>query len=220
MGTLAALTLPAYNQTFDLMAWFLGPFCAHAGRLRRLQPGRAADRGTHHDAGNLLRRDDPCRCSRTGACARVRVSAPSVSSTRPYAGRHRRRAAGDSPADAAHRVKGVILAGAAIHLCLGGIAGPGGPAPARGARRCGDGRFCGSVRLRRVRRQTRSAADDLGVYRTGSATLPEGVAVDYLRDGKTATISLVDRAGRVTIAPMASPTPVFRWGRGSHRPMR
>ena len=34
-----------------------------------------------------------------------------------------------------------------------------------------------------------------GVYRTGSATLPQGATVAYLEDGKTATISLVEKDG-------------------------
>jgi hypothetical protein len=43
------------------------------------------------------------------------------------------------------------------------------------------------------------------VYRTGSATLPTDAAVVYLRDGKTATISLVEETGTVTIATNGKP---------------
>jgi spermidine synthase len=44
-----------------------------------------------------------------------------------------------------------------------------------------------------------------GVYRTGSATVPEGAVVRYLRDGKTATISLIEKDGVVTIATNGKP---------------
>jgi spermidine synthase len=53
-----------------------------------------------------------------------------------------------------------------------------------------------------------------GVYRTGSATLPEGATVAYLRDGKTATISLVEKAGTVTIATNGKPDAGIQMGPG------
>ncbi|MGH8231020.1 MAG: hypothetical protein ACRESY_04290, partial [Steroidobacteraceae bacterium] len=57
-----------------------------------------------------------------------------------------------------------------------------------------------------------------GVYRTGSATVPEGAVVDYLRDGKTATISLVEKDGRVTIATNGKPDAGIQMGPGEPSP--
>ena len=53
-----------------------------------------------------------------------------------------------------------------------------------------------------------------GVYRTGSAALPEGATVAYLRDGKTATISLVEMGGTVTIATNGKPDAGIQMGPG------
>lgn len=53
-----------------------------------------------------------------------------------------------------------------------------------------------------------------GVYRTGSATLTEGAVVTYLRDGKTATISLVEKDGLVTIATNGKPDAAIQMGPG------
>ena len=53
-----------------------------------------------------------------------------------------------------------------------------------------------------------------GVYRTGSAALPEGASVAYLRDGKTATISLVQLDGTVTIATNGKPDAGIQMGPG------
>ena len=54
-----------------------------------------------------------------------------------------------------------------------------------------------------------------GVYRTGSAALPDGATVTYLRDGKTATISLVELAGTVTIATNGKPDAGIQMGPGA-----
>ena len=53
-----------------------------------------------------------------------------------------------------------------------------------------------------------------GVYRTGSAALPDGASVAYLRDGKTATISLVELGGTVTIATNGKPDAGIQMGPG------
>ena len=53
-----------------------------------------------------------------------------------------------------------------------------------------------------------------GVYRTGSATLPQGATVAYLEDGKTATISLVEKDGTVTIATNGKPDAGIQMGPG------
>ena len=49
--------------------------------------------------------------------------------------------------------------------------------------------------LCRVRRESRSAADDLRRVPHRIRDAAEGATVDYLRDGKTATISLVEQDG-------------------------
>ena len=103
-------------------------------------------------------------------------------------------------------IKGVILAGAGIHLALGLsrlLAGHRRPSrPAAVAMAVGVAVFGLTlfvVQLDPLRMTS-------GVYRTGMATLPEGAAVTYLRDGKTATISLVEKAGRSRSRPTASRT--------------
>jgi spermidine synthase len=53
-----------------------------------------------------------------------------------------------------------------------------------------------------------------GVYRHGQARLPEGSKVSYLRDGKTATISLSERAGIVTIATNGKPDATINMAQG------
>ena len=92
-------------------------------------------------------------------------------------------------------VKGVILAGAGIHLALGLSRlprRPPSPVASLGHRDGGRavavfGLVVFVVNLDPVKMAS-------GVYRTGSAALPEGASVAYLRDGKTATISLVELA--------------------------
>ena len=54
MGVLAALTLPAYNVTFDFMAWFLSAYARTANGYRRLQCAQPVDRRGDHDSGHLL----------------------------------------------------------------------------------------------------------------------------------------------------------------------
>lgn len=53
-----------------------------------------------------------------------------------------------------------------------------------------------------------------GVYRTGVATLPEGSKVVYLRDGKTATISLAKMGESFSIATNGKPDAAIEMGNG------
>jgi hypothetical protein len=111
-------------------------------------------------------------------------------------------------------VKGVILAGAGIHMALGL------------SRRLIGGRY-----LSRISIVAMAAAIGIfgflvfvvdldpvkmasGVYRTGSAGLPDGARVTFLRDGKMATISLVELAGQVTIATNGKPDASIQMGPG------
>jgi spermidine synthase len=218
MGTLAALTLPAYNQTFDLMAWFLGHFA-------RTPDG--------YVGFNLL--------SQLIAALIMMPATFCAGMTLPLLTHERmRRGAGERAIGAIYSantlgaivgvllaihvlmpllgVKGLILTGAGIHIGLGlwrlvadrRIASwrAGGALAA-----CAAVFACALfvVRLDPLRMTS-------GVYRTGAATLPEGVTVDYLRDGKTATISLVEKDGRVTIATNGKPDAGIQMGPGEPSP--
>jgi spermidine synthase len=219
MGTLAVLTLPAYNLTFDFMAWFLGAYArtvqGYVGFNLLSQliaalimipatfcAGMTLPLLTHE----LLRRGVGERAIGTiysantlGAIAGVLLT---INLLMPLIG-----------------LKGVILGGGAIHLALGfSRLLAGGRHPVSGARSAtalglglvGVAAFFAvafAVRLDPLRMTS-------GVYRTGSATLPQGATVAYLRDGKTATISLVEKDGTVTIATNGKPDAGIQMGPG------
>jgi spermidine synthase len=214
MGALAALTLPAYNVTFDFMAWCLATFTRTAGgyvafnvisqsiaALIMIPTTFCAGMTLPLLTQELMRRGTGERAIGTiysvntlGAIVGVLLT---VHILMPLIG-----------------VKGVILGGAGIHIALG------------------------LSRLLAVRRQRpRTAAiaitasilvlvltifvvslDPLrmasGVYRTGLATLPVGTRVTYFRDGKTATISLVEQDGVVVIATNGKPDAGIQMGQG------
>lgn len=218
MGTLAVLTLPAYNQTFDLMAWFLGKF-----------PRSSTGYLEFNLVGQLI-----AALIMVPATFCAGMTLPLLTNERMRQGVGERAIGSIYSANtlgaivgvllAIHvlmplvGVKGVILAGAAVHLCLGAsrllvgqprpsVTGAAAMAAALVVFACA----VFAVKLDPLRMTS-------GVYRTGSATLPEGVTVDYLRDGKTATISLVDRAGRVTIATNGKPDAGIQMGPGEPSP--
>jgi spermidine synthase len=215
MGALAALTLPAYNLTFDFMAWFLGAFARSANGYIAFNvlsqliaalimipatfcAGMTLPLLTHE----LMRRGTGERAIGTIYAANTLGAIVGVLLTihvfMPLIG-----------------VKGVILAGAGIHIALG------------------LSRLIASRRF-----PTRTAAIAMaacigmfgfavfgvnldpakmasGVFRTGSAALPDGATVTYLRDGKTATISLVELGGTVTIATNGKPDAGIQMGPGA-----
>jgi spermidine synthase len=215
MGALAALSLPAYNLTFDFMAWCLATFTHTSSgyvafNLVSQSIAALIMIPTTFCAGmtlplltqELMRRGSGERAIGTiysvntlGAIVGVLLT---VHILMPLIG-----------------VKGVILGGAGIHMALG------------------------LSRLLAVRRQRpRIAAVAMtasilvlvltifvvnldprrmasGVYRTGFATLPSGAMVTYLRDGKTATISLVERSDDVVvIATNGKPDAGVQMGQG------
>jgi len=214
MGALAALTLPAYNLTFDFMAWFLGTsartangyaefnaisqliaalimipatFCA--GMTLPLLTNELMRRGTGERAIGTI-----YSANTLGAIVGVLLT---IHLLMPLIG-----------------VKGVILSGAAIHMTVG--------LSRLMANRSSPSRTSAialaacvavfvftvfGVKLDPVRMTS-------GVYRTGSATLPTDAEVIYLRDGKTATISLVAETGTVTIATNAKPDASIQMGPG------
>jgi spermidine synthase len=215
MGALAALTLPAYNLTFDFMAWFLGvsartasgylafnlisqsiaalimiPAAFCAGMTLPLLTNELMRRGTGERAIGTV-----YSANTLGAIVGVLLT---IHVLMPLIG-----------------VKGVILAGAGIHMALGlsRLAAsqryPSRTAAIAVAACIGVFGFTIFVVHLDPLRMTS------GVYRTGSATLPEGASVAYLRDGKTATISLVEKDGTVTIATNGKPDASIQMGPGA-----
>ena len=214
MGALAALTLPAYNVTFDFMAWFLrtsartatgyaafnvmsqliaalimipAAFCA--GMTLPLLTHELMRRGTGERAIGTI-----YSANTLGAIVGVLLT---IHLLMPIVG-----------------VKGVILGGAGIHMTLG-------LSRLLVSRRYRSGSsaiamaFCvGVFGFALVVVHLDPLRMTSGVYRTGSATLPEGASVAYLRDGKTATISLVEKAGTVTIATNGKPDASIQMGPG------
>jgi predicted membrane-bound spermidine synthase len=218
MGALAALTLPAYNSTFDLMAWFLRVFA-------RDESG--------YVGFNLL--------SQLIAAAIMIPATFCAGMTLPLLTHARMRRGGGERAIgiiysantlgaivgvllATHLlmprvgIKGLILCGAGIHLALGfwRLAASRTPLPRllpATAAIC-----AGAFALTLLAVHLDPLRMTSGVYRTGAAVLPEGAQVIYLRDGKTATISLVEKDGRVTIATNGKPDAGIQMGPGVPSP--
>jgi predicted membrane-bound spermidine synthase len=215
MGALAALTLPAYNQTFDFMAWFLGAAARSAGGYVAFNvmsqliaalimipatfcAGMTLPLLTHE----LMRRGTGERAIGTIYSANTLGAIVGVLLTihllMPLVG-----------------VKGVILGGASIHMALG-------LSRLIASRRYPSRKAAVAVALAIavfgfamfvVNLDPAKMAS--GVYRTGTAALPEGASVEYLRDGKTATISLVELGGMVTIATNGKPDAGIQMGPGA-----
>lgn len=217
MGVLAALTLPAYNQTFDLMAWFLRVFARDArgylgfnllsqlisaaimlpatfcaGMTLPLLTRALMLRGAGERAIGTI-----YAANTLGAIGGVLLATHLLM---PLIG-----------------VKGIILAGAGLHVALGASRLWAGArlAPARLALPAAG---VAVVLLTLLFAHLDPLRMTSGVYRTGVATLPEGAVVEYLRDGKTATISLVERNGRVTIATNGKPDAGIQMGPGEPSP--
>jgi spermidine synthase len=111
-------------------------------------------------------------------------------------------------------VKGVILTGAAIHIALGLSrlirASTSSPWTALAAASATMALFV-VVAFGWKPDPLRMVS---GVYRTGLAEAQEGSRVTYLRDGKTATISLVEKGGAVVIATNGKPDASIEMGSG------
>ena len=211
MAALAALTLPAYGLMFDFMAWFLRSFARTAdsyvgfnlisqliAALIMIPASFCAGMTLPLLTRELMRRGAGERAigfiysantfgAIVGVVLTVHVLMPRIG------------------------IKGVILTGAAIHLALGFSRFLSQPKRAMQlAMAAGLGVFAAvlfAVHLDPLRMIS-------GVYRTGSATVPEGAVVEYLRDGKTATISLIEKDGLVTIATNGKPDAGIQMGPG------
>jgi spermidine synthase len=213
-GVLAALTLPAYNLTFDFMEWFLrastrsangyavfnlisqliaglimvpAAFCA--GMTLPLLTRELMRRGNAERAIGAI-----YSANTLGAIAGVLLT---IHLLMPFIG-----------------VKGVILGGAAIHISVGMsrfVVARHYPSRATAAALTAAIVVFGGAVFAVTLNPAKMAS---GVYRTGIAALPAGATVAYLRDGKTATISLVELAGLLTIATNGKPDASIQMGPG------
>jgi spermidine synthase len=199
MGALAALSLPAYNVTFDFMAWCLANFS-------RTESGYVAFNAVSQSIAALI-------MIPTTFCAGM---------TLPLLTRElMRRGTGERAIGTIYSVntlgaivgvlltvhilmpligvKGVILVGAAIHIALGlsRLLAVRGQRPWTATIAMTASILVLLLTIFVVNLDPQRMAS--GVYRTGFATLPGGALVTYLRDGKTATISLVDRPDKVVV---------------------
>lgn len=213
MGALALLTLPSYNKTFDVMAWALQTFTRTANGYAGFNVVSQAIAAvimipTTFCAGMtlpllthaLLRRDQSERAIGTiyaantlGAIAGVLLT---VHLLMPQLG-----------------VKGVIIAGATIHMGLGvsGLLLRRVPALRIGAVAVGCAAAIGLVLFGVSLDPLRMAS---GVYRSGYASLPADGRVHYLRDGKTATISVVAHDDLYIISTNGKPDAAIQMGSG------
>ena len=217
MGALAALTVPACNVMYDFMAWALGTFTRTSGGYVAFNAvsqfiamlimfpatfcaGMTLPVLTHA----LMRRGAGEKAIGTiysintlGAIAGVLLA---VHVLMPLIG-----------------VKGVILTGAGVHIALGlsrfNLRAWRQPASALA--------MAVSIAVFGVTAAfggldpTRVAS---GVYRVGRATLPAGATVTYLRDGKTATVTLFEYLGRVSIGTNGKPDASLRVSAGPPTP--
>jgi predicted membrane-bound spermidine synthase len=213
MGMLAALTVPAGNMMYDLMAWALHAFTRTSGgyvAFNALSQSIAMvimfpatfcagitlpvlthalmQRGSGEKAiGKIY------SINTLGAIAGVLLT---IHLLMPLVG-----------------LKGVILTGAGIHIALGlsrvSLRGWRHPATAL-AMTISVGAF-GLIALFGALDPTRVAST---VFRGGSGRLPPGAKVTYLRDGKTATVTLHEHLGTVVIETNGKPDAGIQMGPG------
>src|SRR5262252_9584686 len=214
MGLLAALTVPTGNLMYDVMAWTMRTFAPtdsgytgfnlvsqaiamltmfpatfFAGMTLPVLTHALMRRGTGERAIGVI-----YAANTLGAIAGVLLA---VHLAMPLLG-----------------VKGVILTGAGIHVALGlsrlsksnwrrpAVALPLAMSVAA------FGLICAFGRLDPMRVAS-------GVYRFGIAIVPRDVKVTYLRDGKTATVTLAEGAGGIVIATNGKPDAGLQIGSGA-----
>jgi spermidine synthase len=212
MGACAALTLPTGNAMFDVMAWALRTFSRTpsgylafnvssqfiavlimfpttfcAGMTLPLLTHALMQRGFGERAIGTV-----YSVNTLGAIAGVILA---IHVLMPTLG-----------------LKGVILTGAALHTALGmSRLVPGGWRQPRRALALVAGIAVFGLTTMFGRLDPLRVAS--GVYRTGDASV-RGGTVTYLRDGKTATITLTDRHGFVTISTNGKPDANLHMGEG------
>jgi spermidine synthase len=217
MGTLAALTLPAGNLMFDFMAWSLATFTRTPGgyvafnavsqsiALLIMLPatfcaGMTLPVLTHA----LMRRGAGEKAIGTiysvntlgaiaGVLLAVHVLMPSIG------------------------VKGVMLSGAAIHIALGlsRLTRRGWRQPATAGAAAASIAVFGATAVLGGLNPLRVASS---VYRLGIGILSPANKVTYLRDGKTATVTLTDHLGMVSLATNGKPDASIQMGAGEATP--
>jgi predicted membrane-bound spermidine synthase len=213
MGVLAALTVPAANLMYDLMAWALQALTHTAGgyvafnavsvsiaMLIMLPATVCAGMTLPILTHALMRRGSGEKAigkiyslntlgAIAGVLATVHLLMPSVG------------------------VKGVILAGAGIHIALGlsRLSPHGWRQPATALVMAAAVAVFGLTAFRGQVDPLRVAS---GVFRAGVPTLPAGSRVTYVRDGKTATITVHEHDGIVVISTNGKPDAGIRMAPG------
>jgi predicted membrane-bound spermidine synthase len=217
MGVLAALTVPSGNLMYDLMEWSLRAFARTAGgyvafnalsqtiaMLIMLPVTFCAGMTLPVFTHALMRRGSGEKAIGTVYCANTLGAIAGVLLTvhvlMPLIG-----------------VKGVILTGAAIHIALGmsRLTPRGWRQPATA--------FAMAVSVAAFTLTAIFGGLDpqrvaSGVFRTGRARWPADYKVSYLRDGKTATVTLREHAGVVTISTNGKPDAGIQMGPGEASP--
>jgi spermidine synthase len=217
MGVLAALTVPASNLMYDFMGWSLTIFTHTAG-------GYVAFNAISQSIAALIM-VPATFCAgmtlpllthalmRSGVGEKAIGTIYSVNTLGAIVG----------VLLAVHvlmpwiGVKGVILTGAGIHVALGlsRLALRDWRQPATVvATAFGIAVFGATAVLGRLD-PLRVAS---GVYRTGDATVPADATIKYLRDGKTATITVMEERGVVSIATNGKPDAAIQMGQGQYGP--
>lgn len=219
MGILASLTVPGYHYTFDVVAWAKAAFApteaGYAGfNLVAQSLAMALMMPVTFYAGMTLPLITRLLMAQ-GVGERAIGGVYAVNTLGAIVGVM----AATHLLMPAVGTKGTILAGAVLHLLLAATGA--GVAPARPpARRAWLAFAVAVVVLLAValgahldpRRMTSA------VYRTGHAEVATGSEVVYMRDGKTATISLVRTGGLVTIATNGKPDAAIEMGDGPPAP--
>jgi predicted membrane-bound spermidine synthase len=213
MGVLAALTVPASNLMYDFMSWALRTFTRTPGgyvafntvsqsiAMLIMFPATFCAGMTLPVLTHALMRRGPGEkaigaiysLNTLGAIAGVLIT---IHLLLPLIG-----------------IKGVILTGAAIHIALGmsRLRARGWRQPATA---CALAASVAVFVLTAVFGGLDPQRVASGVFRAGLARLPADTRVIYVRDGKTATITLAEHAGNITISTNGKPDAGLQMGPG------
>lgn len=216
IGVCAALTIPAGNAMFDVMAWALRTFT-------RTSSGYVALNATSHFIAMLIMFPATFCAGMTlpvltHALMRAGIGEKAIGVV--YSVNTLGAIAGVLLAIhvlmPAVGVKWVILTGAALHAAMGlSRLARGGWRRQQQAILLTTG--IAVLALTAIWGQLDPLRVASGVYRTGVASV-QGGAVTYLRDGKTSTVTLTDRQGLVTISTNGKPDASLQMGAGAASP--